>query len=460
MPILGKDGTFYSIKEDKIRNGIIMENEQNKEAVLGEKSLEDLIFKKEKSDRAVIRIDDLGLMPEWVKETCPTDWNLYNLFEKYLPFAGHIGLMIATVWESMFLKGEMGRDLRPTSMIIVGEGAGGKTYCSSQFKRLPNLEDMEYPTFSAFIKKYGDTFKGSKKSMSLNNKFLYFTEMAMIARTSEQTRKNFFSCLNSLLTEGKFEGALKGTIYYLGERLKPIRMGLIGVMVMDDFYERVFPIADFATRILIIFQLFLMQEALVIDDGILYEAFGDHIDISERVEKIVPHYEERINVKYDPYNLNMEGVKAIIGRIAQSRKESYGFRASADAVRLLKAHALLNGRDKVMDEDVKMLRALAVTFKNICSNSCNFQIMLKSQENDIASVLESMQTCRVFKFKNEHKLYNKDIINKCYQDLLIENYFGGDKARITREEVKKTKEETGTKNPILNFFKDTSKEEK
>jgi len=457
VPLQGKDEIYYSSKDrtDKVKSGIIMTDEiSDEEMARGKRKLDDMLFGKRKQEKSKIIISDLGLLPEWVKESCPITWKIYNLFEKYLPFSGHLAILIATVWESMFLKGEEGKDIRPISLIIVGEGAGGKTYCTEQFKRLPNLVDIEYPTYSTFLKQYGDTQLSSQKSRSLNNKFLYLTEMAMIARTSEQTRKNLFSCWNSIMTEGKYQGALKGTTYYIGERLKPIRFGLMGVMVMEDFYERVFPITDFATRILIAFHLFQIEEALVIDEGILYEAFGD-VDVSDTVYNLVPKHTERLTIDYDPHSLDMSGVKRIVGIISKTRKEAYGFRGTQDVKKLLKAHAILNKRKKVINDDIKMLRALSTLFKNPCSNTCNFQIILRSQEtDDIASVLDSMKNYRVFKIHNEHIMYNENTINRCMQSLLMSNYFGVDKAKMVTKKVKDKKEAEGKRNVILNFFKD------
>lgn len=354
---------------------------------------------KEEEDRKIsmakIEVDKIenAFLPEPIEKEAPTFCKLYNLGEKHIPTSGHLLGLVATTLATM------GLDEPRQSNLGIGSNVGeGKTLILSQFRRIPFVNFFTRTTFSKYLlMKCGWFLTAPGKELPLGVRMI--PSAGGVKVPDKSGTKDYISYYvdiitegegiftmgdvpkllhlwNSLIEEGTYEGGDSFNGWYkIGvDPQPPVKHGLIIAATMADFQKHIIREIGWATRMILATYACTEKENAWISEGIMRDYISSRPDISYQVASLlkdlpIKNYGET-KLHYSPKKVRLSDETAdalyLIRDILMAiRGETTMKRAAADANRLVKGFALLNGRDYTTLTDVIILKSLLVMSRKI-----------------------------------------------------------------------------------------------
>jgi hypothetical protein len=333
-------------------------------------------------------------LPEVVEKEAPIFCKLYNIGERYIPTCGHFLGLVATVLATM------GLDEPRQSNLGIGAVAGeGKTLILSQFRKLPFVNFFTRTTYAKYLlMKCGWFLSVPGKELpvgvrkiprptagepmldksGIKDQISYYfdiiTEGEGIFTMGDVPK--LLQLWNQLTEQGTYEGGDSFSGWYrIGvEPQNPVKHGLIIAATITDFQTHIIRQIGWATRMVLGTYSCSDKENRWISDGIMKDYISSKPDISYQVKALMEKIpirnvgEEKLH--YSPVKVRLtddvSSTLYIIRDILMTiRDEKTMKRAGADANRLVKGFALLNGRDYTKLTDVIILKALLTMSKKI-----------------------------------------------------------------------------------------------
>ena len=368
------------------------------------KSFTDAIVAKEKYEeaedsrmaKAKIEVDEIEnwFLPEVIEKEAPTFCKLYNLGERYIPTSGHFLGLVATILATMGLD-----EPRQSNMGIGAVAGEGKTLILSQFRKLPFVNFFTRITYAKYllmkcgwflsepgkelpvgVRRIPKPLPGSPviDKSGVKDQISYFfdiiTEGEGIFTMGDVPK--LLQLWNQLTEQGTYEGGDSFSGYYrIGvEPQNPVKHGLIIAATIEDFQKHIIRQIGWATRMVLATYSCSDKENRWISDGIMKDYISSKPDISYQVKVLMKNIpitdvgEERLHYSPKKVKLTDEVANALYiirDTLMTMRDEKTMKRAGADANRLVKGFALLNGREYTTLMDLIILKSLLTMSKKI-----------------------------------------------------------------------------------------------
>ena len=407
--------------------------------------------------KAKVEIDEIEnlYLPEVIEKEAPTFCKLYNLGERYIPTSGHFLTLVATILATM------GLDEPRQSNLGIGAVVGeGKTLILSQFRKLPFVNFFTRTTYAKYLLMKCGWFlsqpgkelpvdirmipnpHGGGKIMDksgIKDQISYFVDIITEGEgifTMGDVPK-LLQLWNQLTEQGTYEGGDSFSGWYkIGvEPQTPVKHGLIIAATISDFQKHIIRQIGWATRMVLATYSCTDKENRWISDGIMKDYISSKPDISYQVKVLMDKIpirnvgEERLH--YSPVKVQLtedvaNALYIIRDTLMTMRDEKTMKRAGADANRLVKGFALLNGRIRTTLMDVIILKALLTMSKKIYKSETlgsigtrvHFQTSLCFDLFRDYNETVKFITGR-FKTWDEKSLYNENDVKQSIHDLAI-----------------------------------------
>ena len=366
-------------------------------------------------------------LPKELEKQCPVSVSLYNLYESVYPTSGHLALMIATALASMWTD-----ERRQFNLIIAALPTEGKSSVLQGFSAYPWINLFTTTTFAEYCirycGKYLDTSMPLGKDIPKGVKVERLGDKRVVSTDGCEDRINYmFDVVHAgegitsfgqyqkllqlwagLIEEGYWEGGTRYSgSYRIGSPLRPVRHGLILACTFDDLNNRWMKEEGLLSRTIV-----CRYRSRDVENEYIRKAKSPPRPILPNPEKINfpllvyshlkhlgPHLLNR-EMSFSPV-IDEKMTKNITYLIMQGRDEPTIKRAIDDTMRVLKGHARLNKRDKVVLEDIIFVEALLQMCRKIERNEISgdrlqFQFYLRSllYRDDERAKREILETFR------------------------------------------------------------------
>lgn len=414
---------------------------------------EDVEMERKKIEQATADLDEIEntFLPDVIEKEAPVFTKLYNLGEKYIPTSGHFLGLVATVLATMGLD-----EPRQANLGIGATVGEGKTLILSQFRKLPFVNFFTRTTFSKYVLMKCGYFlltpgkelpqgvrlvpgvrgKEIDKSGAVDKISYYFdivTEGEGIFTTNDVPK--LLQLWNSLIEQGSYEGGDSFNGWYrIGcDPAPPVKHGLIISATMSDFQKHIVKQIGWGTRMVLATYVCTEKENRWISEGIMRDYLSSRPDISYQIQQLLSHLPIRNvggpKLHCSPVKVVLTDEVAdnlhIIRDILMSIREEVTMkRAGADANRLVKGFALLNGRTYTTIWDVIILKSLLVMSRKVeksgqlgsIGSRLHFQTSLCMDVFRDVKEAEKFITARFKDWKGQ-PLYNINDIKQAIYDL-------------------------------------------
>jgi len=325
-------------------------------------------------------------IPEEIAKYCPTGTKIYNLYEHFKPCTGHLAWLVAICLASMWTD-----EPRQVNATIASRFGEGKTVILSQFAVYPWCHFIARTSFADYLINFcgyyldtsaplgrGDippcvevqrigkkVIVSTAKCKDLINKY-YTIVHAGEGISTIPGRDKLLQLWNQLIEEGYWEGGDrdKGR-YKIGSALFRVKHGLILGCTFDDLKGKWMKEYGTLSRTLVVFYWCTDKENRYIELGRMppnpklpsIENFSQPLGvILEPLARLGPSY-EGVKMTFSS-EVNESICEELVTLIASSRLEPTRKRAVNDMLRLLKACARLEMRNKVTIYDYIVVNSL------------------------------------------------------------------------------------------------------
>jgi hypothetical protein len=390
-------------------------------------------------------------LPKELERECPVSVSLYNLYESVYPTSGHLAVMIATALASMWTD-----EKRQFNLILAALPTEGKSSVLQGFAAYPWLNLFTTTTFAEYLVRYCGKFLdtsmplgkeipkgvrieriGGKKIISTEgceDRITYFFDVVHAGEgiTSFGNYEKLLQLWSGLIEDGYWEGGTRYSgSYKIGSFLNPVRHGLILACTLDDLKNKWMREEGILSRAVVCRYRSREEEnewirkAKAPPQPLLPkpEKINFPLLVQAHLKHLGPHLLHR-RMTFSPA-VDESVTKNITYLIMKGREEPTIKRAIDDTMRVLKGHARLNRRDKVVLEDVIFCEALLQMCRKdeISGDRLQFQCTLRSLlYGDIGRVKrEIMETFR--DFGRDEPLYKESIVDRVLtQKTNLEDY--------------------------------------
>jgi hypothetical protein len=323
-------------------------------------------------------------LPKELESTCSTSVKLYNLYENVYPTSGHIALIIATALASMWTD-----ERRQFNLILAALPTEGKSSVLQGFAAYPFINLFTTTTFAEYVTKYCGKFLDTSmpigKEIPKGVRIERLGDRRVISTEGCEDRiSNFFDIVHAgegitsfgdyqkllqlwggLIEEGYWEGGTRfsGT-FRIGSFLHPVRHGLILACTFDDLEDKWMKEEGMMSRAIVCRYKSRKSENEYIRKAKAPpqpklpnpERINFPLLVYSHLKHLGPHLLHQ-EITFSPV-VDESKTKEITYLIMKGRDEPTIKRATDDTLRILKGHARLNNRNKVVIEDVILVEAM------------------------------------------------------------------------------------------------------
>jgi hypothetical protein len=383
-------------------------------------------------------------LPKELENECPVSVSLYNLYESVYPTSGHIAVIIATALASMWTD-----EKRQFNLILAALPTEGKSSVLQGFAAYPWINLFTTTTFAEYLTRYCGKFLdtsmplgkeiprgvrierlGDRKIISTEgceDRITYFFDVVHAGEgiTSFGNYEKLLQLWSGLIEDGYWEGGTRFSgSYKIGSFLHPVRHGLILACTIDDLKNKWMKEEGMLSRAIVCRYKSREEEnewirkAKAPPQPLLPkpEKINFPLLVQSHLKHLGPHLLHR-KMTFSPA-VDESVTKNITYLITEGREEPTIKRATDDTMRILKGHARLNRRDKVVLEDIIFCEALLQMCRpfekdEISGDRLQFQCAIRRllYGGDIKRVKrEIMETFKEFG-KND-PLYKEPVIDR------------------------------------------------
>lgn len=333
--------------------------------------------------------------PEELVNTNPVSANIYNIFEKYLPTTGHLGLLVSVVLATMCID-----EQRQSNLIIGAFPSEGKTSVLRVFNKLQFCNFFTRITCAQYLMEFcglyldssaplpsGELPKGVKTESIGGKKMIdksscvdYVNNRFDICHAGEgiftiNDFKSLAQLWNALLDERFYKGGNRVVgKYVIGSPSIPVNHGLILACTLNDLDNEWIKEEGLMSRTIEgVYHCLDVENEYIVQGRSPPKVRIRYYDFSDAVLKafgdLSPKQKKPVSFSSDVNNKN---TRLIFDMIKEGRGETTGKRAMNDRINLLKSHAVLNRKGVVTLEDVWIVESLLLFCKRNVSSKQHF----------------------------------------------------------------------------------------